>query len=246
MELEKHNDLTILESAGQDDKLYHLVKCRCDLCGQENNYRKSYVLLGRTKRCKSCNLNIRIKRYDCKICNQTFEKRNMVNSKRIGGWTCKSCYNNSMNVKCKECDNIVDISNGKHSNLCSIHWNKYRIAYSLLHTAKYRSKKLSIDFNLDIDWIKDRLNICEVTGIPFEIRDVKVISSSGSNYGDRHPHTPTIDKIDPNKGYTKDNCRVVIWWYNLSKSIWSDDMVLETINSWFTNKGLNGKFSQTL
>lgn len=243
MELKIYNDLTVLEASGQDSKFYHLVKCKCNICGGESNYRKANVLTGKVKRCKSCNLNIKIKQQNCNICDKVSEKRNMLQSKRFGGWICRSCYNDSTSIKCTECDSIVNISNGQHSKLCANHWNIHRIAYSLFHTAKYRSKKLSIDFNLDLEWIKDRLTICEITGIPFKIRDVKITNSEGGNYGDRHPHTPTIDKIDPNKGYTKDNCRMVIWWYNLSKSVWSDEIVIDTIKSWLKNKGLNGEFS---
>lgn len=88
----------------------------------------------------------------------------------------------------------------------------------------------------------NHVQVGDIAGIPFEIRDVKVINHGGGDYGDRHPYTPTIDKIDPNKGYTKDNCRIVIWWYNLSKSIWNDELVIETIHSWFKNKDLNGEF----
>jgi len=33
------------------------------------------------------------------------------------------------------------------------------------------------------------------------------------------------------------NCRVVCWWYNLSKSIWSDSLVSGIINQWIENKG---------
>jgi len=39
------------------------------------------------------------------------------------------------------------------------------------------------------------------------------------------------DKIDPSKGYTKDNCRVVCWWYNLAKSIYSDEVVLDLMKT---------------
>lgn len=37
----------------------------------------------------------------------------------------------------------------------------------------------------------------------------------------------TIDKIDPTKGYTKDNCLIVCWWYNVTKQRYSDTEVLQ-------------------
>jgi hypothetical protein len=38
--------------------------------------------------------------------------------------------------------------------------------------------------------------------------------------------TATIDKIDPRKGYTKDNCRVICWWYNCAKQQHTDEVML--------------------
>jgi hypothetical protein len=39
--------------------------------------------------------------------------------------------------------------------------------------------------------------------------------------------SPSIDKIDPAKGYTIDNCQVVSWWYNVTKQRFTDKEVLE-------------------
>ena len=63
--------------------------------------------------------------------------------------------------------------------------------------------------------LKLQSGYCEITGISFE-----------QNKGNRSPFGPSIDRIDPKKGYTKDNCRVVVSCYNLAKSNWSDDDVL--------------------
>lgn len=57
--------------------------------------------------------------------------------------------------------------------------------------------------------------------------------------------TPTIDKIDSGKGYTKDNCRIVCWWFNLTKSIYTDEQVYTFINTWIENKGKDGKLCKT-
>lgn len=231
------NDLTILQNAGKDSRHYKLVECRCNLCGSIDKYRESYVLTGRVKRCKSCNKELKIVKIDCASCGNIFEKRNMHKSKRFGGYLCSTCYENISVVKCKECDNMVDVSNGNHSGYCEVHWNLHRIAYNLLSSCKHRAKKAAIDFDLDVEWIKSRLTACEVTGINFNYRNVKIKQSQG-NYIDRNPLTPSIDKIDPNKGYTKDNCRVVIWWYNLAKATWNDSDILGIVKQWMSNKGV--------
>ena len=78
-----------------------------------------------------------------------------------------------------------------------------------------------MDFNLDLDWLYKRLYFCERTGIEFNI------GYNGSNYSDRDLRTPSIDKINPELGYTKDNCQIVCWWYNVSKQRFTDEEVIE-------------------
>lgn len=52
------------------------------------------------------------------------------------------------------------------------------------------------------------------------------ILESGKNYLTRNPNSPSLDKIDPHKGYTRDNVRLVCWWYNVSKQQFSDEEVI--------------------
>lgn len=83
----------------------------------------------------------------------------------------------------------------------------------MLASIKSRSKKLGIDFDLTLDWIKEHSvgKKCPMTGAPF------VMDFSNSD-----PYKPSVDKIDPTKGYTQDNCRVVSWIYNRTKGTWTD------------------------
>lgn len=232
--------IVIEENAGQDSRLYHLALCRCRLCGNEALYRKAYLKSGKSQRCKECNKALKVKKLDCAVCSKTFEKREMSNFKALGGYVCQNCKIATTLVKCKDCDAIVDISSGKHSGYCAEHWNTHRIAYNLTNSTKYRAKKGGMSYDLDIDWIKERLTVCEVTGVPFELRNVKIKQSKG-NYIDRSPRSPSVDKINPSLGYTKNNCRVVIWWYNLCKATWSDDEVFKIIKEWINNRDNNGE-----
>jgi hypothetical protein len=63
---------------------------------------------------------------------------------------------------------------------------------------------------------------CPRTGIKF-----KKLLQANSDYSNRDPWSPSVDKIDPTKGYTKDNVQIVSWWYNVSKQQFTDDEVLE-------------------
>lgn len=86
---------------------------------------------------------------------------------------------------------------------------------SRLHGAKERSKRLCLPYNLTMDWYLAHFNVCEKTGIDLEVA------------GRGHPFDAEIDRIDPNKGYTMDNCRLVCAAYNRAKMNWTDADVLK-------------------
>lgn len=99
----------------------------------------------------------------------------------------------------------------------------------LLKHAKYRALEKNIEFDLDEEWVKDKLNgVCERTLIPFYIGPYEKHR--------RHPFAPSIDRIDNNKGYTKDNCQVVVWMYNQMKNEYSDDLVYNFAKAIIHNK----------
>ncbi len=76
---------------------------------------------------------------------------------------------------------------------------------------------------IDFDWAWSRLESndfrCEITGMKFV-------------YEARHPKGLSIDKIDPSKGYTKDNVRFVCWWMNAAMGGWGLDKLKELIKEW--------------
>lgn len=119
---------------------------------------------------------------------------------------------------------------GKPSKVCPSCYPKYRRAVTLFYAAKQRAIKRNLSFDLDVDWIIERLEgKCSVTNLPFQF------VRTGNNYGNRHSLTPSIDKVDPSKGYTKDNCRLVVWWYNVAKQQYNDlnvyHLCLAVVNS---------------
>ena len=82
------------------------------------------------------------------------------------------------------------------------------------------AKQRGVQFTLSLEWLQARLstNKCEVTGLTF------CYSRNGYRV---HPFSPQIDKIDPSKGYTEDNSRLVIAMYNMAKMDWTDQHVRE-------------------
>ncbi len=93
-----------------------------------------------------------------------------------------------------------------------------------LHTAaRLRATSANLKFSLPVEWVDDRLKsgACEATGIPFEWPDYEA-----GTYNAAGPYSASIDRIDPEKGYTPDNCRLVVWIFNRAKYKWGDtDMV---------------------
>jgi len=74
-------------------------------------------------------------------------------------------------------------------------------------SAKARSKKNGLEFTITKHDIKIP-SICPVLGIP-------IIVSPGTG---RRPDSPSLDRIDNTKGYTKENVRVISDRANMLKS----------------------------
>lgn len=103
-------------------------------------------------------------------------------------------------------------------------------ATRLLHSCKARSISKKWQFELTLEWIKERLErgICDVTGLPFDFKK----PANGNHFS---PLSPSIDRIDSSKPYTKENCRVVCMIYNVCKGQWTDSDVLSFAKALIAN-----------
>lgn len=91
----------------------------------------------------------------------------------------------------------------------------YRIRLAV-NAAKARAKVRGIDFDITADDLGAPTH-CAVTGIKF---DLTRSFRSGNTF------VPSLDRIDPAKGYVRGNVRVVIHAYNLAKHTGTDEAVL--------------------
>jgi len=84
---------------------------------------------------------------------------------------------------------------------------------------KFSANRNSLAFDLTPEWIAKKLNTgrCEMTDMPVNHKQYKK-----GNKGDRDFLSPSFDRIDNSKGYTKSNLRLVCWGYNLSKNNFTD------------------------
>lgn len=109
-----------------------------------------------------------------------------------------------MTARCKQCQRAAGTANRA----------KPRIRASLLlGGAKSRARSKSIPCTLTRDWVESRIiaGVCEATGKPFDLGPPSV----GSSW---NLWSPSIDQREPSRGYTPENCRLVVTGYNLLKN----------------------------
>lgn len=92
----------------------------------------------------------------------------------------------------------------------------------LVNSARQRSRARGIEFRLDAGAIAAviALGVCEATGLAFDL-------TPPESHRDNNRFAPSLDRLDRNKGYTHDNVRVVCWHFNLARSSYGDDAMLE-------------------
>jgi hypothetical protein len=82
--------------------------------------------------------------------------------------------------------------------------------------AKARATEKGIAFELNKAWCVYTAKALELN--PFcEATGTEMFLTKPRYRGFAHPSAPSLDRIDPRKGYTVDNVRVVCAWVNISK-----------------------------
>lgn len=98
-------------------------------------------------------------------------------------------------------------------------------AKHLLAGIKRRSSLTSKECDLTLEWLEEKLQngYCEVSGILFKM----------DTRGNKHAsfYSPSVDRIDNSRGYTIDNCRMVLHAFNLCKGTGTDKDVSVLINA---------------
>lgn len=93
--------------------------------------------------------------------------------------------------------------------------------YDLLESARHRAKKNNLPIDIDLEFLlelyEQQNKKCSLTGIEFELKRTEGEKVKYTPFG------PSIDKIEHNKGYTKDNIRLVCVMVNLSLNTFGDE-----------------------
>ena len=102
---------------------------------------------------------------------------------------------------------------------------------TLIKNSLVRAKKKKIPFGLDYQWVLQQWvqqdGCCSLTKIPFDLTIY--------DYYIHNPHSPSIDRIDTKLGYTKNNCRLILWCVNASINEWGEQILKEWINAYCKN-----------
>jgi len=153
-------------------------------------------------------------------------------SKNISDFYKNSRNKNKVRSCCKNC--YLKFYPHKTNDKSRQTWQKYRksekgLITQLLNNARDRAKRKNLPFELDKSWVIEKIksNTCELSGIQF------IYESIGEYRA--NPFAPSIDKINPLKGYTKDNSRLVVFCVNMARSDWGDEILFKMSKSIVNN-----------
>src|SRR6266851_3030108 len=81
--------------------------------------------------------------------------------------------------------------------------------HRMILASRARARAQNLPFSISEEWARARwIGTCELTGITFRLNIKR---------GESMALSPSMDKIDPKKGYTEDNCRFILWCLNSFK-----------------------------
>lgn len=145
----------------------------------------------------------------CKVCSveKNCDDFRTHGSRRKFRGTCRDCQN--------EAERKRRLSNQTRSAEQRKDWRRKNRGSALVSSARCRSREKNIPFDLDVTEIQRRIDLgrCEMTGMPFDL--------------DGDWNSPSLDRIDPDGGYTMSNVRIVITALNVMMNRWGADKVLE-------------------
>ena len=88
----------------------------------------------------------------------------------------------------------------------------------LVQKSRQRARESGIPNDLTMEWARARWNgHCEITGAEFK----------HTRNGKQNAFSPSLDKIDPTKGYVQDNCRFILCALNRFKGDQGDEVMME-------------------
>jgi hypothetical protein len=198
------------------------VKAKCE-CGNVGEYDFRSLRIGKTQSC-GCRLKDAISKPRvihkkdnkllCSRCKEYKHKDQFFNaSKKDKQYQYYVKYRDGVRTVCKQCES--EKAKEKRRKMTPRDNIKY-----LVSGAKQRATTHDIPFNIDKEYIEEIYDMqhekCALSGIRFQI----------NLCNGRNKFAPSIDRIDPKKGYTKGNVRLLCSSVNMMKSDMTDDELI--------------------
>jgi hypothetical protein len=166
-----------------------------------------------------------LKQCQCESCGETDEA--CFYNKRKS--TCKKCLLKQLKVKYDNMDDDEKKVKFQKQN----EWTSKNLIRFRVLSAKHRAIRKKIPFEIDDAFIselmKKQKNRCFYSNIEFDITNI------GSKKNQINLNTLSIDRIDSNKGYVKDNVVLVTGLINLMKHDLSDEEFRNIIRVLYLN-----------
>ena len=148
--------------------------------------------------------------YTCKLCQRAYNRDNHTRNKAVRLSVRKARYCPAANAARR-----VKIMRDQRATMFV--WNLRKRA---------EKRKLAFDLNQHVESIQARIDAgyCEMSGIPFDMKSSKQFD------------TPSIDRINNNRGYTYDNIRVVCYGLNIAMNHWGEEVLAKFIQIWLQKR----------
>ncbi len=148
--------------------------------------------------------------------------------------TCKKC-NKSKSIEEFVCNKLCKGGYEHQCVVCRIeqvrkHYNSIEgRAKKMFRDAKARAKKANVSFDITLDWILVKLErgVCEETGI---ILDLNTFGTRRHTY-----NAPSLDRVIPELGYTKENTKMTCFMYNCAKNEFTKGELFEVCSAFVNN-----------
>lgn len=187
----------------------------CPRCKTE----KEEACFKRARWCRQCVSDYN-KQYRRSKTKEQKEQDNRKRNETIASGICGSCRQAPLDTKtmCRTCADKM--------KLITLNYRKTKegALKELIKSARSRAKQKSMAFDLDYDWLCGLFDSqggkCKVTGLPLDFE-------TNSDYNKINPRAPSLDRIDTNRGYTKENVRLVCAQVNLAINWWGIEKFYE-------------------
>lgn len=171
----------------------------------------------------------------CTVCSIPLEIKEVGSSKG-------NCYRTNYNNQIYQCNTC----NNKKKRICLANRRKTKTVgdsqhlRDMLEGARQRAKKNNIPYTLKIKDLRDIITeSCPILGIKFKLNKKNL---KWNKKGNDWRTSPSLDRIVPDKGYTKDNIIIVSLMANSIKNQATPDQIQKVATFYkklYKEKGIN-------